>query len=236
MFSDLTYFLHIHAVVGVLALITFWVAALARKGGVYHIFAGRTYLIAMLFVLATTIPLIVHFLEKQDFQRSLTLAYLFFVTFSGLLLLYRSIVMKRALETYRGLFYKLWGGFMTVFASFIFYLSIVNPLLPKKILLFAFSSIGFFIGVSMMWFAFHRASKRWWLNQHLNGAMVVFAATHASFFGLGLRKLIPALSGEWMHTFTQFTVIFLAYTIRYYGATRVTRSKVVTLLETESKI
>lgn len=217
---ELNQFLKIHALVGMSALITFWIAALSKKGGKRHILAGRIYLISMAFVLISTIPIIIHFLEIRDFNRAMTLIYLFFVTFSGMLLLFRPMRMKGSPDKYKSLFYVLWGTFMTGFAGLILYLGIINPLLVKQTLMFGFSSIGFFIGLSMLHFYFNKNSVGWWINQHLNGAMVVFAATHASFFGLGLRKLLPVLAGDWMHTLTQVTIIFLAFFIRWVVGNR----------------
>lgn len=216
MFTDLRLLLLVHAIVGSSALVSFWVAALSTKGSWLHIRAGRVYLISMLLVLITALPIVLHFIEQHDYKRAMTLAYLFCVTLSGMFLLYRPMRLKRILDQYRNKLYTVWASFMTLFAGFIFYLSISNPLVVKKVLLFGFSSIGFFIGISMLIFSFTPARKNWWLNQHLNGAMVVFAATHASFLGLGLRKLIPALAGDWMHTVTQVGVIFTAYFLRWY--------------------
>lgn len=215
MFANLTSFLHIHALIGTTALISFWLAALSQKGSIRHILAGRAYLISMSLVLITTIPIIFHFFELQDYKRVLTLIYLFFVTMSGLLLLYFPIKKKRSIFEYKGILYQVLAWFMTFFASVILFLSLTNTIVAKKILLFGFSSIGYFIGISMLVFFYQPSSNKWWLNQHLNGAMVLFAATHASFFGLGLRKIVPLLSGEWMHTLTQVGIIFLAYFIRW---------------------
>jgi uncharacterized membrane protein len=217
MFEDLTYFLRIHALVGSTALVSFWVAALARKGRSVHLAAGRIYLLSMCAVLLTTAPIILHFYYQGDVQRALTLVYLFFVTLSAMIFLFFSIRKKGSLAAYRNHLYKVYSLFMIVFGLFIFSLGLQNPLLVKKLLLFGFSSIGLVIGLSMAQLAWTRTvDQRWWLQQHLNGAMVAFAATHASFLGLGLRKMIPALSGDWMHTLTQISVIGLAYVLRIY--------------------
>ena len=46
-----------HVIPGTVALATFWIAALARKGGVPHRLAGKAYLLAMLAVLLPALPL-----------------------------------------------------------------------------------------------------------------------------------------------------------------------------------
>lgn len=217
MFGNLSYFLQMHAVVGAIALISFWLAALSRKGSPFHLSAGRIYLLSMCMVLLTAIPIVVHFYDRGDIKRALTLVYLFFVTMSAMIMLFFSIRRKARLAGYRNVLYKSFAIFMTAFGLFIFSLGLQNPLLVKKLLLFGFSSIGLVIGVSMSQLAWARSVDRyWWLRQHLNGAMVAFAATHASFLGLGLKKLLPVLAGDWMHTVTQLSAISLAYLLRIY--------------------
>ena len=46
-----------HAGIGALALVSFWTAALARKGSQAHRYAGRVFLLAMLGILITALPL-----------------------------------------------------------------------------------------------------------------------------------------------------------------------------------
>lgn len=217
MFENLSYFLRIHALLGSTALISFWVAALSRKGSPLHLSAGRLYLISMCIVLVTTVPIVLHFYHLGDIKRVLTLVYLFFVTMSAMIMLFFSIRRKASLALYRNAFYKSFAIFMTGFGLFIFSLGLQNPLLVKKLLMFGFASIGLVIGISMSQLAWARSvDRRWWLRQHLNGAMVAFAATHASFLGLGLKKMIPVLAGDWMHTITQLSAIGLAYLLRLY--------------------
>lgn len=221
MFEDLSYFLRIHALVGASALISFWVAAISAKGSARHLLAGRVYLLSMCAVLITTVPIVLHFYFQDDLKRALTLVYLFFVTASAMIMLFFSIRQKGNLARYRTILYKAFAVFMTGFGLFIFSLGLQNPLLVKKILLFGFASIGLVIGIAMSQLAWAKnIDRRWWLRQHLNGAMVAFAATHASFLGLGLKKMIPLLAGDWMHTATQCGVIGLAYMLRLYLGNR----------------
>ncbi|NND34649.1 MAG: hypothetical protein HKN76_18830 [Saprospiraceae bacterium] len=208
MFENLHYLLSLHGLVGASALLSFWIAATARKGGKRHITAGRIYLISMCLVLISTIPLILHFYFGGNIQRSITLLFLFFVVLSAIIMLFFSIRNKNSLSRHRTIMYKIYAIFMSAFSLLVLYQAWTNPLLVKKILLVGFASIGLIIGISMAQLAWaKKVDKQWWLRQHMNGAMVAFAATHASFFGLGLRKLMPALAGDWMHTVTQVSIL-----------------------------
>jgi len=217
MFDDISRILLIHAIAGSSALISFWFAASFKKGSHPHVKAGRIYLVSMCLVLLTTIPIILHFYFQGDWRRTITILYLFFVTISAVVMMFFSIRKRKDVDSYRNFLFKAFAFFMIAFGMFIFYLSTQSPLIVKKILLFSFSSLGVVIGFGMLKLAYAKIiDKKWWLSQHLNGVMIAFAATHASFLGLGLRKLVPAFSGDWMHTSTQAGVILAAYLLRIY--------------------
>jgi len=217
MFDDISRILLMHAIAGSSALVSFWFTASFKKGSRPHVKAGRIYLVSMCLVLLTTIPLIIHFYLKGDVQRTITVLYLFFITLSAVIMIFFSIREKNKVESYRNGWYKGFAFFLIAFGLLIFFLAMQTPTLPKKILIFSFSSLGLVIGWGMLQLAFAKLiDKKWWLTQHLNGVMIAFAATHASFLGLGLKKLVPAFSGDWMHTGTQTGVILLAYLLRIY--------------------
>src|SRR4030095_6214858 len=217
MFDDISQILLVHAIAGSSALVSFWFTASFRKGSRPHVRAGRIYLLSMCLVLLTTIPIIVHYYLKGDVQRTITVLYLFFVTLSGMVMIFFSIRKRMNVENYKNLLFKAFGFFMIAFGLVIFWLAMQPPPLAKKILLLSFSSLGLVIGSGILKLAFAKViDKKWWLSQHLNGVMIAFAATHASFLGLGLRKLVPAFSGDWMHTSTQAGVILMAYLLRIY--------------------
>ncbi len=206
-----------HAIAGSSALISFWFAASFRKGSRPHVKAGRIYLVSICLVLLTTIPIILHFYFQGDWQRTITVLYLFFVTISAVIMMFFSIRKRKDVDSYRNFYFKGFAFFMIAFGLFIFYLSTQSPLIVKEILLFSFSTLGVVIGFGMLKLAYAKIiDKKWWLRQHLNGVMIAFAATHASFLGLGLRKIVPAFSGDWMHTSTQAGVILIAYLLRIY--------------------
>ena len=56
------------------------------------------------------------------------------------------------------------------------------------------SSLGVAFGLNMWRLALARhRGGRWWLAQHMNGAMLNFIATHDSFMALGIGTVVPEL-------------------------------------------
>ena len=53
-----------HGLIGVLALATFWIAGLSRKGSPLHKLAGKVYLVTMAAILATTLPMAIIILAR----------------------------------------------------------------------------------------------------------------------------------------------------------------------------
>lgn len=51
----------IHVIAGVVALLTFWTTAFARKGSPLHRGVGKAYLLAMIGICVTAVPMAVHF-------------------------------------------------------------------------------------------------------------------------------------------------------------------------------
>ena len=53
-----------HIAAGSVALLTFWTAAIARKGSSIHKAVGKGYLLSMLGILATALPMLVSELRR----------------------------------------------------------------------------------------------------------------------------------------------------------------------------
>jgi hypothetical protein len=68
----------------------------------------------------------------------------------------------------------------------------------------------------MLGFLGRDPTAQWWLDWHLNGVALLFAATHASFIGLIARHGLPGLAGEIMHGLTQLGTIAFAYGFRQW--------------------
>ena len=77
----------VHATVGAVALIAFWVAALARKGGSVHRRAGKVYLVSLICVMLTTLLFIGLSVIERRSPQVIWLSYLLLVTDCGVALL-----------------------------------------------------------------------------------------------------------------------------------------------------
>jgi uncharacterized membrane protein len=214
----------VHAVFGVPALITFWIAALARKGGPLHRTAGRIYVASMLGLLATTVPLIAIRALEGRIIVAVFLGYLFLITAAAVWLSWRSIRQRRELSRFTGRAYRAVGAALLLSGLGVLGLSFGAGSLPRTIFMAGLSLVGIVVGSNMWWFIWRGASdNRWWLGQHMTGAALNFGATHASFFGLGLRNALPTLSGPWVSTIVQVGFVALALVLRLWLGRRYLR-------------
>ena len=65
-----------HIAAGSIALLTFWTAAIARKGSPIHKGAGKAYLLSMLGILATALPMALIFIGRGRIGIGVFFAYL----------------------------------------------------------------------------------------------------------------------------------------------------------------
>jgi uncharacterized membrane protein len=95
-----------HIAAGVIALITFWIAGLAKKGSPVHKVAGKAYLIAMSGIVATGLPLSLLILAAGKPVIGGFLLYLVLIVASGLWQAWRAIRDKRDWARYTGPVYR----------------------------------------------------------------------------------------------------------------------------------
>lgn len=204
--------LQIHMVIGAVALISFWIAALARKGGRIHRTAGKVYFVSILMILASVIPMIVMNYQRNDYSGALGLAFLFVMTFTATWIARRSISCKRDITSYKSFFFYGLASFLTLFGIVILVISIF----AGAFLYGFFALTGLTLAGSMWHQVIDRPVKRnWYLSQHLNGVALLFAATHGSFLRFGLTKLMPVIPDTpQFNTISQTSMILLALLLR----------------------
>lgn len=135
-----------------------------------------------------------------------------------------SIREKRDLKRFPGVVFRSLAAAIALLGFTVLCLSTTVGSGARAVFLAGISSVGLITGSNMLMLARRGpVNHRWWLAQHLNGATLNFAATHGSFFGIGLVKLLPVLPGEWLHTFSQLSIIVLAFVLRVYIGRRVLR-------------
>ena len=93
---------NIHFVTGVIALTTFWIAALAPKGSRPHIWSGRIYLVAMLGIILTGIPLVAGFAANGNTVGAAFLGFLLALVGWTCWCAWRAIRDRRHPERYAG--------------------------------------------------------------------------------------------------------------------------------------
>ena len=182
---------YVHLAAGTLALMTYWSAALARKGSPLHIAVGRTYLSAMVVVLFTSAGLAAAFIVDGRLAIGTFLAYLVVITATACWLAWRAIRSKRSPGIYFGTGFQRLG-----------WLNLGAGLLTLGIgvklgisLLMIFSWVGILGGAGMIRQA-HRppsTNQRWWLREHYFNVLGTGVATHVAFFGLGLNRVLAPL-------------------------------------------
>ena len=204
--------LHLHTMVGVLTLIMFWTAAFSRKGGKTHRLAGKVYLICIMLILASVIPITIITFERKGYAAAFGLVFLFVMTFTAAWVARRSIVCKNNLPGYRNYALRGLAALLTALGIFLLFLSIKGG----SFLYSFFACTGITLAGSMWQLIVARNVRpNWYLVQHLNGVALLFAATHASFLRFGLTKLIPVIPDTpEFNTVAQTSVILFALLLR----------------------
>lgn len=180
----------VHVVFGVIALITYWMAGLSRKGSPLHKGAGKGYLVSMIGVVLTSVALAGFAFAGQKYVIATFLAYLVVITTTAMGLGWLAIRRKRDQAAFRGLGYRATGvaNVTSGLAVFAFGIQQGDPLLM------GFSWVGIIIGSQMMWRAWRPLDEtKWWLREHIGAMIGCGVATHIAFLGIGVRRLTETL-------------------------------------------
>jgi hypothetical protein len=200
-----------HAGIGVIALASFWSAAFLRKGSPLHRRAGQVFLLAMIGIIATGLPMAAYTWVVRDRPVTATfLAYLLVITATGVWGAWRAIRDKHDVARYTGPVYAAlaWLSLLAGAGVLALGLRIGAPLL------IGFSSVGLFIGFDMLRKRRHRerlaAQPRWWLIEHYTAMLGNGVATHIAFLSIGLPRLLPAVDGTALHYAAWFGPLVVA--------------------------
>ncbi|KRA17014.1 hypothetical protein [Lysobacter sp. Root604] len=199
-----------HGSIGVLALATFWAAAALRKGSALHRRFGQAYLLAMLGILITAVPMaVVRYLQGQLYI-AVFLGYLVAITANGVWAAWRAIRDKHDVARYTGPVY-VGSGLLALLAGLGVLALGVHDGSP---LFIGFSAIGLYVGYDTLNKRLHRARlaarPRWWLGEHYSAMLGNAIATHVAFLAIGLPRLLPAVDGVALHYFAWFGPLLAA--------------------------
>ncbi len=190
--------LALHIATGSVALVTFWAAAILRKGSRPHIFAGRAYMIAMVAVMITAIPLAVAAFQRGDTVLGTFLLYLVIITGTACWSAWRAVRDKLAVARFAGPVFRSLAWLNVVSGALILALGIWT----QHVILMGLSLVGLILGPAMLRFA-RQASheRRWWLVQHYANILGGGVATHIAFLNIGMTRMLPA---EWAGAIAMF--------------------------------
>lgn len=212
------YVKYLHIGVGAVALITFWLSGLTRKGSAVHKASGKIYLLAMTVILISASVMIVLFSirprpPENTFLTYLAvfLGYLVVITSTSVWCSWRAIRDKRDWPRYTGAVYKVLMVLNGVSGLAVAYIGLMGNT-QMSLIFSAFSLIGLNSAWGMWRFArTPPENPRWWLKQHFGSMIGNGVATHIAFLSIGLPKLMPQLSGPLLQNMAWLGPLLLAF-------------------------
>ncbi|WP_397606687.1 hypothetical protein [Silanimonas sp.] len=179
-----------HIACGVIALVTYWMAGLSKKGSPLHRGAGKAYLLSMIGVVASSVVMAGFAFAREMFVIATFLAYLVVITTTAMALGWLALRRKRDQAGYRGTGYRAGAVANVASGLAVFAFGIQQG----DALLMGFSWVGIIIGGQMLWRAWKPlAETKWWLREHIGAMLGCGVATHIAFLGIGIRRLTDAL-------------------------------------------
>ncbi len=199
-----------HGISGLIALVTFWVAAFAKKGSPLHLRFGKIYIGSMLGIVVTAIPMAVIIGWRGKVDVATFLVYLVVITASAMWMGRRAIRSKRDQTQFRGRAY-LGVAALNLVASMV---AFGIGLQMSDVLLMGFSAIGFHLGTRML-IRFYRplTMTRWWMKEHISAMLGCGVATHIAFLAIGMNRIIDmlgAVAPSWYGSIAWFGPLVVA--------------------------
>jgi hypothetical protein len=196
-----------HLALGVAALGTYWVAALARKGSRPHKLAGKAYLLTMLGLLVPAVPLSIRTALHYSLPFGAFLFYLLLITLTALWTGWFASKYKRDWARFTGTAFRriAWANIAAGAAV------LAVGLQQRNLIFVGFSLVGLLGGRRMLrQAASGPGHPRWWLGQHFGGMLGAGVATHIAFLSIGLPRLFPMLAGPLLQNIAWLGPLVLA--------------------------
>lgn len=207
--------LAVHGGLGVLALLTYWLAGLARKGSPLHKAAGKLYLLSMIGLLLPALPLAIRILVGKNTPFGLFLLYLLVLTATAVWQGWFAIRRKHDFRAYAGPTFRglAAANLLSAAGVLLFGLMVGQPI-------FIGFSVAGLLGGRGMWQLARQGPThpRWWLEEHMSAMIVNGVATHIAFLAIGLPRLLPALAGPAFQIFAWLGPLALAVAARIWLA------------------
>ncbi len=196
-----------HIAAGSIALLTFWTAAIARKGSPLHVRVGKVYLGAMQAVVASAVPMAAVFFAHGKPGIGTFLLYLVVLSGTSIWLARRAVQRKRDIRGFHDRRYQVvaWANLLAGSLSFLVGLKL------GSLLLGGFSFVGIAIGTGMLRQARKLPEARnWWLKEHYGAMLGNGVATHVAFLGIGMRNVIAGFDQAWLQLVPWFGPLAVA--------------------------
>ncbi|NDY95848.1 hypothetical protein [Wenzhouxiangella limi] len=207
----LTLFVLPHVVAGTVALALFWMAAVLQKGSPLHRRVGQGYLLAMLAIILTAIPLVILTWMRGHPVTAIFLGYLTLLIALTCRNAWCAIRFRRDPARFAGLDMQVLAT-TTGLAGIIV---VIMGLTRQAWILVAFGMIGPLILLQLA--KQRRARKRgqalasnWWLKEHYGAMIANGVATHIAFFQIGLMRLLPGLETALLQQMAWFGPLMIA--------------------------
>lgn len=187
---DTLVFVHIGA--GALALVTYWGAGAARKGGALHRRIGQAYLLAMVGVLVTAAAMSVAFVQRGMYGIAVFLVYLVAITGTACWQAWRAVRNKRDRGAFYGRNYRAlaWLNLLSGVATLAAGIALGNSLL----MVFCWIGIaGGLLALREVRRPVPANDPRWWMREHVQANLGNGVATHIAFFSIGLDRVLAPL-------------------------------------------
>lgn len=202
-----------HALAGTIALATFWTAGLSRKGSSLHKAAGKIYLLAMIGVVLTAVPLIVSQALAGRWVGATFLAYLVILVSHSCRIAWLAIRWKRDFAKFTGTGNRVSAALLGLSGAAVSVLGIVHG----AWLLIIFGLIG-----PLGALAARRQivdgpnGPKWWLKEHYGAMIGNGVATHIAFLQIGLMRMIPELGNTMIQHLAWFGPLALAFAAGFW--------------------
>jgi len=205
--------LAVHVAAGIVALLTYWAAAIARKGSLVHRRVGQTFLVAMLGIVLTAVPIAIVFVAQGRVAFGAFFGYLVVITFTAMWSGWRAIRSKRDVRGYLTPFYRVLAWFNIASGLVVFAIG----LKLSSVLLMGFCWIGIVAGIGMLrQLGAPPTARNWWLKEHYSAMIGSGIATHVAFLGLGLARMLQPFDIVPPQELAWFAPIAIAIAARIY--------------------
>ena len=219
-----------HVAAGCIALATFWIAAFVRKGSPLHRRIGKAFLVAMIAVIASGLPLIAGMIARGRPASAAFLGFLVLLTGTGCWYAWSAIRRKRDRAAYFG---RLFWTLAAINALAGIGIMVVGFRLGAP-LFQVFGGVGvFFLVDAVLRWRKSASDPSWWLREHYGAMIGNGVATHIAFFSIGLRNAIPGLDPGLVQHIAWFAPLAAAFVAaawldRRYGRGRSTPARAPT--------